>query len=190
MVWRSGRHAPIVVDCNKWRCKKCGPRKLLEVGMQVANSTSIEKPSLFEILVSAKQAEAAKLAIRRKKLPTARIRYFDGTIYIVTDEFIKGRNWLAVEYDKLDLIAKLPTTINHMRVLRRDYTLHWKPEQLFYHKTETMIYRTYAKDLNALREMLANMGQDITSELVNGDPLDYVEKLKRAYGDTITDDED
>jgi hypothetical protein len=179
-IWRSGRHALMNLTCKSWRCINCGRIKRDEMTQQLADAT-VDTDLLFEVVTDKKNADTIMKYLRSRKIPSLNVKFTD-CVYIVCDKEAGGRNWQMEPIIKLEAIIRV-NSFDLTKIMRRDFTSSWKPESLYEPKRDTVILSRRFDSLNDARRELNSFGQDVDKELINGDPLDLMERMLKADGE-------
>ncbi len=178
-VWKSGRHAIMRLTCKSWRCANCAQVKITQMTQALADAT-LGNDILFEIIGSLSQQETIGKYIRRKNISALSIK-FTNSIYVLADQEAVGKDWQSNPISRFDAIIKVHTVDRNM-VKRRDFLQNWKPESTYEPKRDTVVL---TRKFNTIREAdlaLKELGQDLNSDLVIGDPLDLMELMVRTGG--------
>lgn len=184
-LWKSGRHAVMRLSCKSWRCPNCAQVKIDQMTQALSDAT-VENNLLYEIFTEDKrQQDNITRMLRRKKISTLNVKFIHG-LYIIADQEAIGNNWMLEPIIRLEAIAKIHS-VNRIKIRRRDFTQDWRPEPKYEPKKDTVIICKKFDTLNDVRDHLEDYGQDIDSDIIDGDPLDLMERMLKAGGDlTLT----
>lgn len=180
LIWSTGRHTTIWVDCGRWRCVKCGEHKLQEIAINLADAT-VNDELLYHETTKEEQHDAVRRSLQRKKCPSLKIRFHDGTHYVVTNQPLSGRGWSFEQAEKIDVLTHILNEVDHLTVQRHTYTLHWKPEEKFENQTATAIYRLHVSNHNDIEQKLAEIDHNLSEEYLLK-PYEVAQLLRDKYG--------
>ena len=134
--------------------------------------------NVHEVLASMNQRETIMKYYNRRKIPALSIK-FRNSFYVVGPTEACGKDWESEPIGRFDAIIKVHS-VDRLLIQRRDFTLDWKPESTYEPKKDTVVLSRKFKDITEARSTLAQFGQDINSELVNGDPLELMESMLQS----------
>lgn len=182
-VWKSGRHAVLRLSCKSWGCLSCAHVKVTEMTQLLADAT-IDNKTVHEVFTQDdREADAIKRFLRKRKISTLNIK-LKGGLYIVASGEAQGKSWETKEITRIEALGFV-YGLDRFSIRRRDFTLNWKPEPLYDPKRDTVIVSKRFSSLEVAKEYMLDFGQDLDSELIEGDPLDLMERMLKV-GDDLT----
>jgi len=173
-VWKSGRHAIMRLTCKSWRCGDCSQVKITQMTQALADVTTSNE-ILYEVTTDHKQQENVTKYLRRRKISALSIK-FTNSFYVVADQEAVGKEWQSNPISRFDAIIKVHS-VDRLLIKRRDFLQDWKPESTYEPKRDTVVISRKFTNLREARQTLERFGQDLNSDLVNGDPFELMEVM-------------
>lgn len=133
---------------------------------------------LYEILGNHRNQENITKSIRRKNVSALSIK-FTNSFYVVTDQQILGKDWQASPIGRFDAIIKVHS-VDRLLIKRRDFLQGWKPEPTYEPRRDTVVISKRFSSIREAKEAMKEFGQDIDTDLVNGDPIELMEIMLAA----------
>lgn len=178
LTYRDGGVRPMVVPCGRWACLNCSEWKVNEVLEHLKSASG--GGDLFDAALPKDKWDPARKMAMRKGAGYVSFKRFDGSVLLVSDEPLKGRNW-RLKPTTPDALAE---AILKQNVRRVDWCADWRPVKPETHQTvgRASLPAGWAADV------LARAGYDQAKGRIPGlDAYETVERLNDAAAQIATE---